>query len=68
IIVRVQAVGRFNRTEFPQPGWGFADDSIQLLSEATYREFMLPCHRRRSLLKNKKSAAQTDRCACSGPQ
>lgn len=26
--------------------WGFADDSVQLLSEATYREMVLPYHRR----------------------
>ncbi len=26
--------------------WGFADDSIQLLSTETYREFVLPCHKR----------------------
>ena len=26
--------------------WGFADDSIQLVSEATYRELILPYHRR----------------------
>lgn len=26
--------------------WGFADDSIQLLSTQTYREFVLPCHKR----------------------
>jgi len=46
IIVRVRAVGEFNHTRFPQPGWGFADDSIQLLSQALYREFVLPCHHR----------------------
>jgi len=46
IVVRVGAVGQFNKSQFPQPGWGFADDSIQLLSEATYREFVLPCHQR----------------------
>lgn len=26
--------------------WGFADDSIELLSVETYTEFVLPCHRR----------------------
>jgi len=26
--------------------WGFADDSIQLVSDATYRELILPYHRR----------------------
>jgi uroporphyrinogen-III decarboxylase len=42
----VRAVGQFNKVEYPQQGWGFADDSIQLLSEATYREFVMPCHQR----------------------
>jgi uroporphyrinogen-III decarboxylase len=46
IITRVRAVGQFNKVEYPQQGWGFADDSIQLLSEATYREFVMPCHQR----------------------
>ncbi|UCH33596.1 MAG: hypothetical protein JSV65_13630, partial [Armatimonadota bacterium] len=46
IIVRVEAVGEFNGATYPQQGWGFADDSIQLLSEAQYREFVLPCHQR----------------------
>jgi hypothetical protein len=51
IIVRVRAVGDFNQRDagtpaFPQQGWGFADDSIQLLSEAQYREFVLPYHNR----------------------
>jgi uroporphyrinogen-III decarboxylase len=45
-IVRLKAVMKFSGTEFPQAGWGFADDSIMLLSEAQYREFVLPCHQR----------------------
>ena len=45
-IVRVRAVGEFNGVTCPQQGWGFADDSIQLLSVDQYREFVLPCHGR----------------------
>jgi uroporphyrinogen-III decarboxylase len=45
-IARIQAVMEFNQTEFPQAGWGFADDSISLLSESQYRELVLPHHRR----------------------
>jgi hypothetical protein len=46
IIVRVRAVGEANGTSYPQQRWGFADDSIQLLSVAQYREVVLPYHRR----------------------
>jgi hypothetical protein len=45
-IVRIKAVMEFNGSEYPQQGWGFADDSIMLLSEAQYREFVLPHHKR----------------------
>ena len=30
----------------PTQSWGFADDSIELLSEKTYREFVLPYHKK----------------------
>jgi len=46
IIVRLRAVGEVNGVTYPQPGWGFADDSIQLLSIAQYRDWVLPHHRR----------------------
>jgi hypothetical protein len=46
IIVRVRAVGEFNGVSYPQPRWGLADDSIQLLSVNQYREVVLPYHRR----------------------
>jgi hypothetical protein len=46
IIVRVKTVMDFNKTEYPQQGWWFADDCIELLSERQYREFILPCHQR----------------------
>ena len=45
-IVRIKAVMESNQTQFPLDGWGFADDSISLLSEAQYREFVLPHHHR----------------------
>lgn len=45
-IARIKAVLEFNQTESPRQGWGFADDSIMLLSEAQYREFVLPHHER----------------------
>jgi uroporphyrinogen-III decarboxylase len=45
-IVRLKAVLGFNGAEFPRQGWGFADDSIMLLSETQYREFVLPHHQR----------------------
>jgi hypothetical protein len=45
-IVRVRAVGAMSGVTYPQPAWGFADDSIQLLSVAQYREFVLPYHQR----------------------
>jgi uroporphyrinogen-III decarboxylase len=46
ILLRIRAVAEFNGVAYPQQGWGFADDSIQLLSVEQYREFVLPCHRR----------------------
>lgn len=45
-IIRIHAVGKINGAGYPQQGFGFADDSIQLLSEAQYREFVLPYHQR----------------------
>ncbi len=45
-IVRIKA-WRERLGHDPRPrNWGFADDSIQLLSTETYREFVLPCHKR----------------------
>lgn len=32
--------------EYPKESWGFADDSIELISEKAYREFVLPYHKR----------------------
>lgn len=45
-IVRMRAVNKFNGVELPQQKWGFADDSIELLSQAQYREFVMPHHQR----------------------
>ena len=32
--------------EYPRESWGFADDSIELISEKVYKEFVLPYHKR----------------------
>jgi uroporphyrinogen-III decarboxylase len=45
-IARIRAVGKVNGIEYPIQSFVFADDSIQLISEAQYREFVLPCHLR----------------------
>ena len=45
-ITRIQAVAEFRGRSFPVKEWGFADDSIELLSPELYREFVLPYHRR----------------------
>lgn len=45
-IMRLQAWRRLMGQPLRQQGWGFADDSIALLSPETYREFVLPIHRR----------------------
>lgn len=47
IILRIKTLRRhfLKETENPQ-GLAFADDSIELLSTETYREFVLPYHRR----------------------
>ncbi|MDI6784996.1 MAG: uroporphyrinogen decarboxylase family protein, partial [bacterium] len=46
VIERIRAwrnrLGQPERT----PGFGFADDSIQLISTELYEEFVLPCHKR----------------------
>lgn len=46
ILLRVKTVMKHNQTDYPKPGWGIADDCIQLLSGKTYREFILPYHQR----------------------
>lgn len=45
-IVRIKAWRRFLSQPEKSPAFGFADDSIQLISEKAYRELVLPCHRR----------------------
>ncbi|MGC9064836.1 MAG: uroporphyrinogen decarboxylase family protein, partial [bacterium] len=32
--------------EYPKESWGFADDSIELISEKVYKEFVLPYHKK----------------------
>ncbi|MCC7492059.1 MAG: hypothetical protein IT204_06940 [Fimbriimonadaceae bacterium] len=45
-IVRIRALRqRFGHAAMT-PGWGFADDSVQLLSPAQYRDLVLPHHRK----------------------
>ncbi len=45
-IVRIRAYRKLLGHDLKPKCWGFADDSIQLLSPAMYREFVLPCHKR----------------------
>ena len=45
-IARIKAWREKLGHELKPQNWGFADDSIQLLSTETYREFVLPCHKR----------------------
>lgn len=45
-IQRIQAYRKRLGQPLTGAGWGFADDSIQLLSEDTYREMILPYHRK----------------------
>ncbi len=45
-IVRIKAVWDLMGWEYPVQSWGFADDSIELISLAQYREFVLPYHKR----------------------
>jgi hypothetical protein len=46
ILARLPAVAAFNGDTLPAQSWGFADDSVQLLSVAQYRDVVLPYHRR----------------------
>jgi uroporphyrinogen-III decarboxylase len=45
-IMRMKAIIGFNGNTFPNQGWGFADDSIELISTEMYKEFVLPYHRK----------------------
>ena len=45
-IARLQAFRRQAGAALKSPAWGYADDSIALLSVETFREFVLPHHRR----------------------
>ncbi|MBI5835562.1 MAG: hypothetical protein HZB16_24930, partial [Armatimonadetes bacterium] len=46
IIARITAYRQHLGQPLRTAGWGFADDSIALLSEAQYRDFVEPHHRR----------------------
>ena len=45
-IVRLKAMREHFGHNMKPECWGFADDSIALISEELYREFVLPCHKR----------------------
>lgn len=45
LIERMKAWHKFVRKPFPYEGFGFADDSIQILSPNLYRRFVLPLHK-----------------------
>jgi hypothetical protein len=46
IIVRIRAYRQLLGQPLRTPGWGFADDSVQLISTRMYEERILPFHRR----------------------
>jgi uroporphyrinogen-III decarboxylase len=46
VIARIQAWRKYLGQPIQQEAFGFADDSVMLLSREMYREFVLPCHRR----------------------
>ncbi|MCS7104995.1 MAG: uroporphyrinogen decarboxylase family protein [Thermofilaceae archaeon] len=46
IIERMKAWHKLLKEPFPREGFGFADDSIQLLSPSVYKEFVLPLHKK----------------------
>jgi Uroporphyrinogen decarboxylase (URO-D) len=46
IIARMKQVIPFNGGTFPNQGWSFADDSIELISNVMYKEFVLPYHQK----------------------
>jgi len=45
-IHRIKKLRKFLGQDPKPESWGFADDSIALLSADTYREFVRPCHKR----------------------
>jgi len=46
VIARIKKVMEFNRVEYPVQCWGFADDSIELISTEMYKDFVLPYHKK----------------------
>ena len=45
-IVRIKAIWDLMGWSYPVQSWGYADDSIELISTQQYKEFVLPYHRR----------------------
>lgn len=45
-IARIEGLRPLMGQPVESRAWGFADDSVQLLSEESYREFLLPLHKR----------------------
>jgi len=45
-ILRIRAYRKVLKMPATMPGWGFADDSLQLISTSFYREFIFPFHKR----------------------
>ncbi|OIN98325.1 hypothetical protein AUJ66_01120 [Candidatus Desantisbacteria bacterium CG1_02_38_46] len=45
-IVRIKKIMEFNKAEYPVQCWGFADDSIELISTEMYKDFILPYHKK----------------------
>jgi uroporphyrinogen-III decarboxylase len=46
IVVRNKAWMELTGQAYPAKSWHFGDDYIEILSRETYREFVLPCHKR----------------------
>lgn len=46
ILSRIKTARQYFGIPEKTNGWGFADDAISMLSLDTYREFVLPCHKR----------------------
>lgn len=45
-IARIKKVYDYMKIEYPGQSWGFADDSIELISTEMYKEFILPYHKK----------------------
>lgn len=45
-IVRIKKIKEFFKQEIQTQSWGFADDSIELISTEMYKDFILPFHKK----------------------